>query len=162
MAAVASALISESATNKVRATIAQRTPMSRTAAARRENSCASSRGRPNSLTSKAPDTLKRSVIVVFIDAVSSMRRRTMNCIRRPTRFDTTRNRGPTTSANAVTRQSRANMATSVNVSVNASDNTLLRVLTACWAPTTSLLSRLSSDPVCVRVKKAIGMRCTWS
>ena len=31
---------------------------------------------------------------------------------------------------------------------------------ACWAPTTSLLSRLTSAPVWVRVKKAIGIRCT--
>ena len=31
---------------------------------------------------------------------------------------------------------------------------------ACCAPTTSLLSRLTSAPVCVRVKKATGMRWT--
>ena len=33
---------------------------------------------------------------------------------------------------------------------------------ACWAPTTSPSRRLTSDPVCARVKKAIGCRCTWS
>ena len=33
---------------------------------------------------------------------------------------------------------------------------------ASCAPVTSLLSRLTSAPVCVRVKKASGMRCTWS
>ena len=33
---------------------------------------------------------------------------------------------------------------------------------ACCAPSTSLLSRLISAPVCVRVKNASGMRCTWS
>ena len=27
---------------------------------------------------------------------------------------------------------------------------------------TSLFSRLTSAPVCVRVKNAIGIRCTWS
>ena len=32
---------------------------------------------------------------------------------------------------------------------------------ARWAPITSLLSRLTSAPVRVRVKKATGMRCTW-
>ena len=33
---------------------------------------------------------------------------------------------------------------------------------ACCAPMTSLLSRLTSAPVWVRVKNASGMRCTWS
>ena len=33
---------------------------------------------------------------------------------------------------------------------------------ACWAPITSLLSRLTSAPVWVRVKNCSGMRCTWS
>ena len=37
-----------------------------------------------------------------------------------------------------------------------------RVVTACCAPITSLLSRDCSAPVCVRVKNAIGIRCTWS
>ena len=32
---------------------------------------------------------------------------------------------------------------------------------ACWAPTTSVLSRLTRAPVWVRVKKATGIRCTW-
>ena len=30
------------------------------------------------------------------------------------------------------------------------------------APSTSLLSRLTSAPVCVRVKNCSGIRCTWS
>ena len=33
---------------------------------------------------------------------------------------------------------------------------------ACWAPMTSLFSRLTSAPVCVRVKNATGIRWTWS
>ena len=33
---------------------------------------------------------------------------------------------------------------------------------ACCAPTTSPSSRLTSDPVCARVKNASGCRCTWS
>ena len=33
-----------------------------------------------------------------------------------------------------------------------------RSVKACWAPMTSLLSRLTSAPVWVRVKKASGMR----
>ena len=44
--------------------------MSRTRPARCSNAPVSSAGRPNSLTSIAPDTLKRSVIVVFISAFS--------------------------------------------------------------------------------------------
>ena len=33
---------------------------------------------------------------------------------------------------------------------------------ACWAPMTSVLSRLTSAPVWARVKKAIGWRSTWA
>ena len=44
----------------------------RTPSARSANAAASSSVRPNSLTSSAPDTLKRSVIVVFIDALRSI------------------------------------------------------------------------------------------
>ena len=32
------------------------------------------------------------------------------------------------------------------------------VVKACWAPMTSLFNRLTRAPVCVRVKKASGMR----
>lgn len=44
--------------------------------------------------------------------------------------------------------------------------TLLTVLDstdvkAPWAPMTSLPSRETREPVCVRVKKAIGWRSTW-
>ncbi len=45
--------------------------MSRTRPARRAKSCSSSPGRPKSLTSRAPATLNRSAIVVFISAVST-------------------------------------------------------------------------------------------
>ena len=58
---------------------------------------------------------------------------------------------------------------SVSIAVITS-TTLTKLLTtddivpvkACWAPSTSLLSRLISAPVWVRVKNAIGMRWTWS
>ncbi len=33
---------------------------------------------------------------------------------------------------------------------------------ARWAPSTSLLSRLTRAPVWVRVKNCNGIRCTWS
>ena len=49
--------------NSVLPYIAVTTPMSRTRAARPANTPASSRGRPNSLTSIAPATLNRSVMV---------------------------------------------------------------------------------------------------
>ena len=68
--ACASAATSVSATKNVRPYMACGTPMSRTRAARPANHCASSSGRPNSLTSSAPETLNRSVMVAFIDALS--------------------------------------------------------------------------------------------
>ena len=34
-------------------------------------------------------------------------------------------------------------------------------MNACWAPITSVLSRLTSAPVWVRVKNATGIRWTW-
>ena len=45
--------------------------MSRTRAARPLKERSSASGRPNSFTSSAPATLNRSVIVAFIDALSS-------------------------------------------------------------------------------------------
>ena len=54
---------------KTRPYMAVCTPMSRTRAARPANCSCSMSGRPNSLTSRAPETLKRSVIVLFIWAL---------------------------------------------------------------------------------------------
>ncbi len=68
MTAVASAATSVSAVKNHRFAIAMRIPMSRTRRARPANSDASSCGRPNSLTSRAPETLKRSVICELISA----------------------------------------------------------------------------------------------
>ncbi len=71
------------------------------------------------------------------------------------------NSGNTTKASRVRRHSRKNIAARVVTNTTTLLTTLPRVLvTAFWAPTTSLLSRLLSAPVCVRVKKATGMRCT--
>ena len=50
----------------IRAYMAWVTPMSRTRPALFSNEPVSSDGRPNNLTSRAPDTLNRSVMVVFI------------------------------------------------------------------------------------------------
>ena len=58
-----------SAAMKNRAYMAWVTPMSRTRPALDSNSERSSSGRPNSFTSRAPDTLNRSFIVLFISAL---------------------------------------------------------------------------------------------
>ncbi len=46
-------------------------PMSRTRPAFSRNALSSASGRPNSLTSRAPETLKRSVIELVICALSA-------------------------------------------------------------------------------------------
>ena len=70
---------------KTRPYIACVTPMSRTRPAllgeRRRLLVG---GRPNSLTSSAPATLNRSVIVVLISALSCIASRVIACSRRPT------------------------------------------------------------------------------
>ena len=53
---------------KTRPYIAVVIPMSRTRPARSPNDSASTSRRPNRMTSKAPDTLNRSVVVVFMEA----------------------------------------------------------------------------------------------
>ena len=71
------------------------------------------------------------------------------------------NAGSATSVISVIRQSRLNMIVSVTASWMTFCNTVPNVVvTACCAPTTSLFNRDCSAPVCVRVKNAIGMRCT--
>ena len=137
-------------------------PVRRTPSARSANDRSSSSVRPNSLTSRAPDTLKRSVIVVFIDALRSICVRVTAWRRRPTRRAGTMNSGSTTSDSSVSCHSRKAMAMSVVTSVMTFDATPpIVVVSARWAPMTSLLSRLVSAPVWVRVKNEIGMRCTW-
>ena len=135
--------------------------MSRTRSARLENTDTSSRERPNNFTSCAPDTLNRSVIWVFISAFTFICSRAMTVRREPTRRAGMMNTGSTTRAMRVSRHSRATMAASVVTSTMTLLTTLPKVLvTAFWAPTTSLLSRLMRAPVWVRVKNATGMRCT--
>jgi hypothetical protein len=137
-------------------------PLSRTAPARSLNSLASASGRPNSFTSRAPDTLNRSVMVVLMLALSCMLLREMRLIRPDSRRSRTRKGGSTKSDRAVICQDRTNMGTSVATRVNTSEVTDAKVDTEVWASSTSLVSRLISDPVWVRLKKATGIRCTWS
>ena len=68
---------------KTRVYIAWVTPMSRTRPARSAKTRDSWFGSPNSLTSSAPDTLKRSVIVVFISAFSEYDSRARAATRLP-------------------------------------------------------------------------------
>ena len=98
---------------KPRPYIALRTPRSRTAAARDPNPSRSSLWRPNSLTTIAPATLSRSVIVVFIAALCSICSRVSPCRTRPTRFVGSRNSGSSARASKGSRHSRMNIATKV-------------------------------------------------
>ncbi|CAB4846151.1 unannotated protein [freshwater metagenome] len=71
------------------------------------------------------------------------------------------NTGSSTRASRVRRHSSNAIAVSVVASTTMLLTTLPSVLvTAVCAPTTSLFRRLVSAPVCVRVKNAMGMRCT--
>ena len=71
------------------------------------------------------------------------------------------NAGSTMSDNTVRRHSSATIAISVVARTTTFDTTLPNVpVTAVCAPTTSLFKRLINDPVCVRVKNAIGMLWT--
>ena len=104
--AVASAASRVSATKKTWPYMAVVTPMSRTRAARPAKTSASSSGRPNSLTSIAPATLKRSVMVEPISASSCIDSRVSRCIRRPTRRAGRMNSGISASATTLTSQDR--------------------------------------------------------
>ena len=139
-----------------------RIPESRTAPDRRENSRDSSPGRPKSLTSRAPDTLNRSVMLALMSALSCIRWRDSRLIFRAMRRSMTMNGGRTSRASPVISGLRMNIGTSVATRVNTSETTEAAVPTAFWASITSLVSRLIRDPVWVRVKNATGMRCTWS
>ena len=80
------------------------TPISRTRAARPENRSSSCAGRPYSLDSIAPATLKRSVMVEPIWASSCIDSLVSRCSLRPTRRAGYRKTGISTSATTVTSQ----------------------------------------------------------
>jgi hypothetical protein len=138
-------------------------PMSRTRLARAANSADSWSGRPNSLISVAPGAENRSVICEPMSALWSAASRCKAASRRPMSRAGTTNTGSSTSASSVTCQEMLSMTARVSVSVTRLPATPDSVsLNARWAPITSLLRRLTSAPVRVRVKNATGMRCTWS
>ena len=139
------------------------TPMSRTRSARLANRSASASGRPNSFTSNAPATPNRSVIVAFIDASNWYDSRVMSASRRPTRRAGRMNTGSMRSESSVTCHDRVSMTAAVSTSWMTLLTTPDRVeVKARCAPRTSLLSRLTSAPVWVRVKNCTGIRWTWS
>ena len=72
------------------------------------------------------------------------------------------NTGNMSRARTVIFQLNINMARRVTPTLMALPMTELKVsVKACWAPSTSLLSREIKAPVWVRVKKAMGMRWMW-
>ena len=148
---------------KKRAYMAWVTPMSRTRPARRSNAPRSSSGRPNSLTSRAPDTLKRSFMVLFISALMAYDSRVMTESLRPTRLAGITKIGRITRLMRVICHDSRNITISTRVTLIRLETTDDRVsVKACWAPMTSLLSRLMRAPVWVRVKKAIGIFWMWA
>ena len=139
--------------------IAERTPMSRTRAARRPNSSASSAGRPNSFTSVAPGAEKRSVICDVMAALWSAASR--SSAPDPGADPAGRDRRTPAAAPAASRVICHDRRT-ITASVRTRAMTLVTTpdsaeVKARWAPMTSLLSRLTRAPVWVRVKKAIGI-----
>ena len=160
--AVASDATRVSATKNTERLTAMRTPMSRTLAARTAYSSSSTAGRPNSLTSRAPATLKRSVMRVPTSAFCTI----CSCARlaslRPINRAGTRKNGTSARAPRVRGQDSSAIATMISTSVMALLTTLDSTdVNACCAPMTSLPSRVTRAPVCARVKKATGWRRTW-
>ena len=74
-----------------------------------------------------------------------------------------RNTGSSTSATSVSCHDRTNITASTSTTLMRLPTTVDSTsVNASCAPSTSLLSRLTSAPVWVRVKNAMGMRWTWS
>ncbi len=139
------------------------TPLSATARAGRAKVACSVAWSPNSFTSSAPETEKRSVIVADISACSCMRSRDRSASCDPIRLAGTMNTGSRTSAASVSGHDSASIDASTSTSVTALDTSVDSVdVNACWAPVTSDWSRETSLPVCEREKNASGIRITWS
>ena len=137
--------------------------MSRTRLARAANSADSCAGRPNSFTRVAPGAENRSVIWVLIDEFRLAASRSSRASLVPIRRAGSTKTGSSTSASRVICQEMPSITISVSTSVTRLPTTPDRVsLNARCAPITSLFSRLTSAPVRVRVKNAIGIFCTWS
>ena len=73
------------------------------------------------------------------------------------------NSGRMDTARIVSRHSSCSMMIKVAITANTFEARVTKVeLTACWAPTTSELSRLMSSPVFVFVKNPSDMAWRWS
>ena len=115
------------------------------------------------MTSVAPGAEKRSVIWVVMAALCTAASRSSAPTRAPIRRAGMTKTGSSTIAISVIGQERL----SITATVSTSTITLVTTpdsadVKARWAPITSLFRRLTSAPVCVRVKNAIGMACTCS
>ena len=87
----------------------------------------------------------------------------ISCSRLPIRRAGSTNSGTRTSDSSVICQDSVSITPAVSTRPMTLETTPDSVeVNACWAPMTSLLSRLTSAPVCVRVKNATGIRCTCS
>ena len=143
--------------------IAIRTPRSRTVAALPANIASSDSRWPNSLSSMAPPTLNRSVIALPMSALPFIRSRARVAIRALTHRDATSRIGKSRRGNRVTCQLSASMVIPTTITEMMFETVPDSVdVNALWAPITSLLSRLTSAPVWVRVKNASDWRCTWA
>ena len=112
---------------------------------------------PKIFTSRAPATLNRSVMVWLMSALSTIDSREMSASLRPMNRAGSRNSGTSTSTSSVICHDRMIIAVAASTRVTALLTTCDRVVVkACWAPMTSVLSRETSEPVWVRVKKATG------
>ena len=111
----------------------------------------------------APATLKRSVITVFMSALSCIDSRVRPCSLRPTPLAASTKNGSTASVISVSCQLSASISPTAATTCTTFAASVPNVpVKADCAPITSLLRRLISAPVCVRVKNASGMRWTWS
>ena len=136
-------------------------PRSRTRAAFVAKTASSSSRRPNSLSSIAPPTLKRSVMALPMSALPSICSRVSPASRLLTQREMRSRIGKSARHIKVTCQLRVIMVTPTTTT----EITLATVLdsvdvNARCAPITSLLSRLTSAPVWVRVKNASDWRWT--
>ena len=148
---------------KIRLSIAIFMPMSATRLALPRKLLASTIRSPYSETKRAPDTLKRSVIVDDISAFKSNDLRVYIASCRPIHFVGTMNMGSRIRETRVICQERVSIAMVTKTSVSA----LLTIpdkvdVNACCAPMTSLLILDIREPVWVRVKNAIDCLCTCS
>ena len=131
-------------------------PMSATRRARLLKYSRSRSGSPYKATNIAPDTLKRSVMVLDISAFTLKDSRVSACNLRPTHLVGMRNTGSKRSEKIVICQDKISIVTPTKTRLTTLLTTPESVaVNACCAPMTSELILEINAPVCVRVKNAI-------